>query len=90
MTTDMFSLKFLHNPALSQCMTHLRIVDNNNSTDVTCGAGIAFHSREPGFTSVFRGIHVAQSSVFCAAWHIIICLHSLGHRTLCHSPIHSF
>jgi len=35
---------------------------------VTSGAGIAYSFRAVEFTSVFKGIHVAQLSVFCVVF----------------------
>ena len=52
-----------HNLVLSSFMIYHWICNRSNMKGVTSGAGIAYSFRAVEFTSVFKGIHVAQLSV---------------------------
>jgi len=54
-----------YNPTLSSFMTYHRVINKSNTTDDTCGAGIAYLSGAHEFTSDFSVVRVARMLVFC-------------------------
>ena len=66
MITDMFCLSYYnHNPVPSLFVTYHRICNKSNTTGVTCGAGNAYPSGAPEFTTVFSGVRFARYLDFC-------------------------
>ena len=54
-----------HFSVLSPFMTYHRIYNKINTTGTISGAGTAYHSGAPEFTTGFSGVRVTQSLVLC-------------------------
>jgi len=59
------------NPVISSFMTYHRVCNKSSTTGVTCEKGTAYSSGAPELSSssVFNGIRVARSLVFCAMFY---------------------
>ena len=70
-------------------MTNHRVCNKSDTTGATSGAGTAYHSGAPEFTSVFSGVRVGRSLVFCVMLcrllFVILFFSSFSHCILCPS-----
>ena len=80
-------------PVLSSFTTYYRICKKSNTTGVTSGAGTAYPSGAPEFTSCFSGVRVTRSLVLYVCFIdrcLSFCTFSFGHCVVCYSSLYGF
>ena len=93
LSTLLCSICRKHFPFLSSFMTYHRGCNKINTTCATTGAGTAYPSGAPEFTTDFSGVRVTRSLVLCVCFVdrcLSFCAFSVGHCVACSSLIYGF